>query len=232
MSASTSVDKLRKNILGSVFLTIFLDLVGFGMLIPILPLIAREFGASDAGTTVLASLYSLATLLAVGILGRLSDQWGRRRLVIITIAVSCVAQVLTGLATSFWFLLGARFIAGLSSGNIAVVQASISDITNAKERGRSMALIGIAFGLGFALGPAFGALVSYFYPEQSLKVVAGCAALLNIFNLVFVARRLPETHRKFAKGEVLELVQKRAFRQGLPCCASAQLFTGFRVCRC
>ncbi|MBC7658220.1 MAG: MFS transporter [Chitinophagaceae bacterium] len=202
------IESLRKGTLLSVFLTIFLDLVGFGMLIPILPLIARDFGASDAQATALASVYSVGTLLAVGILGRWSDVFGRKKILIGTIIVSLVAQVLTGLAPSYPLLVMARFLAGLASGNIAVAQACISDITTPKERGKSMALIGIAFGLGFALGPALGAMISLFSEGHSLVAVSFVAAGLNFFNLLLALRRLPETHQRFATGPILELVRR------------------------
>ncbi|RYZ55831.1 MAG: MFS transporter [Proteobacteria bacterium] len=202
------IEKLRKGALLSVFITIFLDLVGFGMLIPILPLIARDFGASDAQATALASIYSIGTLLAVGILGRWSDVFGRKKILIGTIFVSIIAQFMTGFAPTYPLLVIARFVAGLASGNIAVAQACISDITSPKERGKSMALIGIAFGLGFALGPALGAAISAFSEGHSLFVVSMVAAGLNIFNLILALRRLPETHQRFAKGTILELVNR------------------------
>ncbi|RZA10641.1 MAG: MFS transporter, partial [Proteobacteria bacterium] len=185
------IESLRKGTLLSVFLTIFLDLVGFGMLIPILPLIARDFGASDAQATALASIYSIGTLLAVGILGRWSDLFGRKKILMGTIVISLAAQLMTGFAPDYAVLVIARFIAGLASGNIAVAQACISDITSPKERGKSMALIGIAFGMGFALGPALGALISLFSEGHSLVAVSMVAAVLNFLNLVLVVRRLP-----------------------------------------
>ncbi len=202
------MESLRKGALLSVFLTIFLDLVGFGMLIPILPLIARDFGANDAQAAALASIYSIGTLLAVGILGRWSDIFGRKKILVGTIVVSLVAQVLSGLAPSYTMLVMARFIAGLASGNIAVAQACIADITSPKERGKSMALIGIAFGMGFALGPAIGALISLYSEGHSLLAVALVAGGLNLLNLLLVVGRLPETHSRFAKGPVLDLVRK------------------------
>ncbi|MCX6128411.1 MAG: MFS transporter [Proteobacteria bacterium] len=195
-------EQIRKNVLFSVFLTIFLDLVGFGMFIPIIPLVAREFGASDAGATSVASIYSLGTFLAVAILGRLSDRWGRKKLLVGTVACSAIAQILSGLAASFPLLLLVRFVAGIASGNISVAQACISDVTKPEERGKSMALIGIAFGFGFSLGPALGALVSLFFPEQALMGIALVASFLNLLNLVFVVRRLPETHHRLAGPEL------------------------------
>jgi DHA1 family tetracycline resistance protein-like MFS transporter len=207
MSAGRTKEQIRKNVLGSVFLTIFLDLVGFGMFIPVIPLVARRFGASDSEAVAVASLYSLGTLLAVAILGRLSDRLGRKKLLLGTVAVSTVAQILTGLAQTFPVLLAVRFIAGMASGNISVAQACISDVTTPQERGRSMALIGIAFGLGFSFGPAIGALVSLFFPDHSLFGIGMAAAVLNFFNLVVVARRLPETHHGLSGPDMRELVE-------------------------
>jgi MFS family permease len=206
-AAGKTKDQIRKNVLGSVFLTIFLDLVGFGLFIPVIPLVARRFGASDSEAVAVASIYSLGTLLAVAILGRLSDRMGRRKLLLGTVAVSTIAQVLTGLAQNYPMLLAVRFIAGMASGNISVAQACISDVTTPQERGRSMALIGIAFGLGFSLGPAIGALISLFFPDESLLGIGIAAAALNLFNLVVVARRLPETHHGLCGPGMRELVE-------------------------
>jgi DHA1 family tetracycline resistance protein-like MFS transporter len=201
-------DPIKKNVLRSVFLTVFLDLVGFGMFIPVIPLIARRFGASDSEAVMVASIYSLGTLLAVALLGRLSDKLGRKKLLVGTIAVSTLAQILTGLAQSYPVLLIVRFIAGMASGNISVAQACISDVTTPQERGKSMAIIGIAFGLGFSLGPAIGALISIFYPDQSLLGIGIAAAVLNLLNLIFVVHRLPETHHKLCGPEMQVLVQE------------------------
>ncbi len=201
-------DQLKKNVLFSVFLTIFLDLVGFGMFIPVIPLVARQFGASDSGAVAVASIFSLGTLLSVAILGRLSDRLGRKKLILTTVAVSTVAQVLTGFAQSYPVLLVVRFIAGMASGNISIAQACISDVTTPQERGKSMALIGIAFGLGFSMGPAIGALISLFFPEHSLIGIGIAAGSLNLFNLLVVARRLPETHHALAGQEMQGLIEE------------------------
>ncbi|RZA20148.1 MAG: MFS transporter, partial [Proteobacteria bacterium] len=152
-------------------------------------------------------IYSVGTLLSVGMLGRWSDLFGRKKILTATIVISLVAQILTGLAPNYNLLIIARFIAGLASGNIAVAQACISDITTPQQRGKSMALIGIAFGLGFALGPALGALISMFSAGHSLLAVSIVAAVLNAINLFLVWKRLPETHVNFAKGPILELVR-------------------------
>ncbi len=220
MAAPTQGQAPQRRVLTAVFLTIFLDLVGFGMFIPIIPLIARDFGASDVTATSVASIYSLGTLLAVAILGRLSDRFGRRRLLLVTVAVSGIAQALTCFASSLPLLMGVRFIAGLASGNISVAQACISDITRPQERARSMALIGIAFGLGFSLGPAIGALVSYLYPESTLVGISLAAAVLNLINFIFVARRLPETQHSRASADVQALIAD--IRSGDPAPSSRQ----------
>lgn len=212
MAAPKSGQKTQRRVLSAVFLTIFLDLVGFGMFIPVIPLIARTFGASDVMATSIASVYSLGTLLAVAILGRLSDRYGRRPLLLATVAVSGIAQAATAWATSLVPLTALRFLAGIAAGNISIAQACISDVTAPRERARSMALIGIAFGLGFSLGPALGALVSYLYPDSTLQGIAALAAALNLFNLIFVARRLPETHPEKASPEIKEL--SASFHQG------------------
>ena len=151
-----SIKKLRRSTLGLVFLTIFLDLVGFGLFVPIIANIARSFNASASEAAALSTWFSLGTLIASLFLGRLSDRIGRRRILIFTIFLSALAQLATGFAQTYLYLVICRFVAGLASGNIAVAQACIADITVPKERGRSMIIIGLAFGFGFAIGPAMG----------------------------------------------------------------------------
>lgn len=212
---SPSEQRLRRYTLVAVFLTIFLDLVGFGMFIPILPAVARQLDASNAEAAYLSTLFSIGTMVAVMVIGRLSDKIGRRKILIFTIVLSLFAQLATGFALavgSYLFLAAVRFIAGIAAGNISVAQASIADITPLQERARSMVVIGIAFGAGFALGPAIGAASTLIFPEAPLMAVAIAASLLNILNLAFVVLRYKETHHKFAPSELAGII--RTARQG------------------
>jgi MFS transporter, DHA1 family, tetracycline resistance protein len=188
----------------SIFITIFIDLVGFGMFIPILPQIARSFHATDFQVAMLAAWYSLASFLSVGLIGYLSDIFGRKKIILATIALSCIAQMLTGFANSYIFLVVTKILAGIASGNLATAQACISDITSKQDRGRHMAIIGLAFGGGFSIGPAIGTIsiliIDKFQLFQGSYIfgIALAATILNLFNFIFIAYKLPETHYRFA----------------------------------
>lgn len=208
--SSPSDKHLRRYTLVAVFLTIFLDLVGFGMFIPILPSIARELNASNAQAAYLSTLFSIGTMLSVMVIGRLSDSMGRRKILIFTITLSLCAQLATGFALavgSYIFLAAIRFIAGIAAGNISVAQASIADITPLRERARSMVVIGIAFGAGFAIGPALGAAATLIFPESPLMAVAVAATILNIANLGFIIFKYRETHHTFAPRELSNILK-------------------------
>jgi len=200
--------KQRRITLTLVFLTIFLDLVGFGLFVPILANVARSFNASASQAAALSTWFSIGTLLASLVLGRLSDRVGRRKILILTIFLSAAAQLATGFAQTYLFLVACRFVAGLASGNIAVAQAAIADITVPKERGRSMIIIGLAFGFGFAIGPALGGLVARFYPDNFLMVLGLTAASLNVLNLIAVQSKLPETNHKFPSSSIKTAVDE------------------------
>jgi DHA1 family tetracycline resistance protein-like MFS transporter len=193
---------LRRRSLFAIFLTIFLDLVGFGMFIPVLITVAKDLGASAAEAASINTWYSIGTLLSVFFLGRMSDQLGRKKLLIATIAVSAVAHLATGYASNFYLLLAVRFLAGAAAGNISIAQACIADITAPKRRASAMALIGIAFGGGFAVGPALGAVISRFAGSDFMPAIGWTAFALNVINLVFVSKFLIETHPRFASAEM------------------------------
>jgi MFS family permease len=193
----------------SVFLTILLDLVGFGMFIPILPALARTLNATDAQSAYLSAIFSAGTLLSVMVLGRLSDRLGRRKILIVTILMSLAAQALTGLTPllgSYLILAVIRFLAGAAAGNISVAQAVIADITPLRERSRSMIIIGVAFGAGFALGPALGSLISFLNPQNPIVPISLTAAGLNLLNLLLVIFKFKETHHGFAHPSLARLI--------------------------
>ncbi len=203
---SVQLKKLRKRALSLVFFTIFLDLVGFGMFIPILPSIALSFEATAKDAAALSTYFSIGTALAVIVFGRLSDSFGRKKILVLTILLSAVAQLLTGFVGTYLWLAVMRFVAGIAAGNISVAQATIADVTIPKERGRSMVIVGLAFGAGFAVGPAIGALVARMAEGNELQALSVTAFILNVINLFLVASKLPETHHKFAQGTEMQLV--------------------------
>jgi MFS family permease len=142
--------------LGIVFLTVFLDLVGFGIVLPLLPFYATELGASPFEVGLIIASYSAMQFLFAPVWGSLSDRYGRRPLLLVGLLGSAASYVVFGLARSLEVLLVSRVIAGIMGANIPVAQAYIADSTTVEGRARGMGLIGAAFGLGFIFGPAIG----------------------------------------------------------------------------
>jgi DHA1 family tetracycline resistance protein-like MFS transporter len=143
-----------------LFLIVFVDLVGFGLIIPLLPFYAERFGASPQQVTILMAVYSLMAMLAAPLWGRLSDRIGRRPVLMASMIAAALAYLWLGLASALWMLFAARAFGGACAGNIAAAQAYIADVTPPEKRARGMGMIGAAFGLGFIIGPALGGLVA------------------------------------------------------------------------
>ena len=192
---------MRKASLGTIFLTIFLDLLGFGMMIPFLPGVARHLGASDFVATLTGSIYSLMQFLFVPVWGRLSDRVGRRPVLLASIAATAAGMVLLGFADTLVLLFAARVFTGLATANIAVAQAYIADITPPEGRARGMGLIGLGFGLGFTFGPLFGGLLTALAPSLRPGMVPSLvAAGLSAINLVMATVTLPESLPREQRG--------------------------------
>lgn len=173
-----------------IFFTVLLDLLGFGIIIPLLPFYAKDLGADALTVGMLSTAYSLAQLSSSGAWGRLSDRVGRRPVLLGTIAFSAVAMLIFGLAESLTVLFISRLLAGVAAGNIGAAQAYIADITAPSERAKGMGMIGAAFGLGFIFGPAVGGPLF-----QIHHMAPGLAAsALAVLNLLLAYRFLPESH--------------------------------------
>jgi multidrug resistance protein len=153
-------EQQRRSSLGVIFFTVLLDLLGFGIVIPILPLYAETLHASDRQTGFLLAIYSIMQLIFAPIWGRLSDRAGRRPVLLISILGSCVSQLGYALAPSFWYLVLARAFAGVCGANVTAAQAYIADVTEENRRAAGMGMIGAAMGLGFIFGPAVGGFLS------------------------------------------------------------------------
>jgi MFS family permease len=177
-----------------VFLAVFLDMIGFGILIPIQPFYAEMYGARPATVTLLSACFSLVQFLFAPFLGRVSDSVGRRPIMLLTIAVNAVGYALFGLAQSLPMLFAARMISGFGSANLGTAQAIIADTTTAEGRAKGMGLLGAAFGLGFIFGPAIGG----FCGQYGLAVPAFVAAAFSTVNLIFAYLKLPETRPREA----------------------------------
>jgi len=186
---------MRKASLGTLFLTVFLDLVGFGLIIPFLPSMARDLGASDFGAAALAACYSLMQFIAVPLWGRLSDRVGRRPVLIWSIAASALGMVFLGLSQHLVTIFLARLWSGAATANIAVAQAYIADVTPPKDRAKGMGIIGMGFGLGFMIGPFIGGELGHFHViGHQGTLPAFFSAALSMINLVFALRYLPESY--------------------------------------
>jgi multidrug resistance protein len=181
----------RKAVMLTVFVTIFLDLLGFGLIIPVLPFYAESFGARPSVVTWLGSIYSLMQLVFAPFWGRLSDRIGRRPVMLVSVFASVVGYGLLGFAGSLWMLFLARALSGFGNANIATAQAAIADVTPPEDRAKGMGLVGAAFGLGFIFGPAIGGLLGQWGPNAPALFAAGLA----IGNLLLAWFILPETRR-------------------------------------
>lgn len=194
---------MRKASLGTIFLTVFLDLLGFGMVIPFLPGVARHLGASDLVASLTGSVYSLMQFLLVPIWGRLSDRIGRRPVLLTSIAATAAGMALLGFADTLVLLFAARIFTGMATANIAVAQAYIADVTPPEGRARGMGLIGLAFGLGFIFGPFFGGeLARLPIHGRPGALPAFAAAGLSLINLGMAAVTLPESLAPDRRGKV------------------------------
>jgi multidrug resistance protein len=172
-----------------IFFTVFIDMVGFGIVIPVLPLYAEHFRATPVQIGWLTGIYSGMQIIFVPILGRLSDRFGRRPILIVSLIGTAVGFLIMGWATSLTLLFVARVIDGASGGNIATAQAYIADVSTPENRSRSMGVIGAAFGLGFTFGPMIGGLLSRISYGAPFFFAAALAAL-NVVLLYFI---LPES---------------------------------------
>src|SRR5512140_3498537 len=146
----------QRSALSVIFLTVFIDLLGFGIVLPLLPYYAREFHASSTMAGALIAVYSAMQFICAPLWGRWSDRIGRRPVILISLAGSTLSYLLFALADDIGRLCVSRILAGIAGANIPVAQAFIADRTSEADRARGMGLIGAAFGLGFVFGPVIG----------------------------------------------------------------------------
>ncbi|HET9451901.1 MAG TPA: MFS transporter [Aggregicoccus sp.] len=190
--------------LGVIFSIVLLDLIGFGLLIPQLGVYAVKFGASPLSAALLLSVYSLMQLLFAPLLGRLSDRYGRRPVLLVSLLGSLAGYVLFAFAGSLPLLFLSRVVDGVSGANISAAQAYVADVTRPEERARGMGRIGMAFGLGFILGPALGAQLGYWGGNLAIGLFA---AGLSALNLGWAWLRLPESRRPGSEPTPLRSVR-------------------------
>lgn len=187
-----------------IFFTVLIDLIGFGIVLPILPFYARRFGASGLAYGAVLGVYSFMQFLATALLGKLSDRVGRRPLLLTTMLFNAVGYVLFAFAGSYWLLFLSRVISGFAGGNISVAQAYMADITTPAERSRGMGIVGAAFGIGFSAGPAVGGLADHYLGHLAPGLIAVGLSLANFVSAYFI---LPESlrHELRVKRPLLDL---------------------------
>jgi Arabinose efflux permease len=188
---------MKRN-LAILFLVAFLDLLSFSLILPLLPYFAERFGATPFLVGALTAAYAVGQVIGAPVIGRLSDRYGRKPLLVLSVAGSALSFVILGLARSLPLIFAARLIGGLFGGNITVVQAYIADVTEEADRAKRFGLIGAAFGLGFIFGPPAGGLLS----GSGYSVPALSAAGLELLTLILIAALLPESLTPERKAEL------------------------------
>lgn len=192
-----------------IFVTVFIDLLGFGIIIPLLPFYAESFGASALQIGLLGTSFSLMQFLFSPIWGRWSDKIGRKPIILIGLLGSCLSYLALALASSLPLVFLARVVGGIAGANIPTAQAYIADVTTPENRARGMGMVGAAFGLGFIFGPAIGGLLSRFGPETPMWF----ASALCLANLVAAWFLLPES--RAANASTKSLGRMDAFRHAM-----------------
>jgi DHA1 family tetracycline resistance protein-like MFS transporter len=185
---------MRRSPLTIIFITIFIDLVGFGIVIPVLPLYAEGtlFNATPFQIGFLVASYSIMQLIFAPILGGLSDRYGRKPILFFSLIGTSIGFLILGLANTLWMLFAGRILDGITGGNISTAQAYIADVTTHEERAKGMGLVGAAFGLGFVFGPFIGGVLS----GWGISVPFFFAATLTFANAIMLLFLLPETVTK------------------------------------
>jgi len=186
----TNGDRAGTALLKPVYLAVFLDMVAFAVILPVLPFYAMDLGGAGLWLGILLTSYSAAKLFGATVAGRLSDRFGRKPLLIVGLVGSGVSFILTGMAGSLVVLAIARAVAGLFGGTIATAQAYVADVTRPAERARYMGLLGASIGCGFIVGPGIGAALGG-YGFVVVTSVAAVLALLNSLLAVFLIRETP-----------------------------------------
>jgi multidrug resistance protein len=193
----------NKSALPLIFLTVFIDLLGFGILIPILPSFAiKELGVDETAVGIAIAIYSLVQFMFNPVLGKLSDKHGRKPVIVVCLFINAIGYVIFAFTTSYLILIISRIVAGVGGSSIAVAQAYIADVTTKETRSKGMGLIGSAFGLGFVFGPLIGGFLSKLgYMETGLG-----AAAFSFIAFIVTMILLPESNVE--RTEIIDTKRK------------------------
>lgn len=180
-----------------ILVYVFIDVLGFSLILPLLPYYAERFEASPTLVGLLLGANAITQLIGAPIIGRLSDRYGRRPLLLVSIGGTVVSFLMLGLARSLWMLFASRILDGLLGGNISLAEAYITDVTDRQNRARGLGLIGAAFGIGFIFGPAIGGTLSAGGNYALPALLAAGLAFLNLIGVFFlVPESLPAEQRQ------------------------------------
>ena len=182
-----------------LFTVVLIDLIGFGIVIPILPFLSPTLGADKMDIAYIISVYAVCAGISGPFWGRLSDRAGRKPVIIICLAGGALSYVMLGLATSLWMIFAARGFAGIMAGNLGVASAMMADITSPEERAKGMGLIGAAFGLGIVLGPVLGGLLSG--ENGGFMLPCLVAGLMSVLAILAALIFLPESLHRDRQAE-------------------------------
>jgi len=183
-----------------LLLTIFIDLLGFSIIIPILPVYSKELGATNIMVGIIAGSYALMNFIFSPIWGNLSDRIGRKPVILVSILITAFSYLLFSFATAIPLLIVSRIIAGIGSANIGAAQAYITDITKPEDRTKAFGKIGAAFGLGFIIGPLIGGVI---LKHLGVQYIGYITMGLNIFNFILAAFILKESNKDKKKDKPL-----------------------------
>jgi len=209
-----------------LFLIVVIDLIGFGIIIPLLPFYAEYYQASPAEVGLVMAIYSLTQFIAAPFWGRLSDRVGRKPVLVVSLAGAAFSYVWLGFAETLWVLFAARAVGGFMAGNISTAFAYVADVTTRENRAKGMGLIGAAFGLGFIIGPALGGLMAGSDPVNAdFRSPAFAAAGLSMLALILtmlilkeslsveVRQRLKDQPAATRRQQFLQAIRKPAITQ-------------------